>query len=191
MFSPWTEPAKRKLGNAKKGLKYYCKYDSLREICIWFYLPCYPDSGVCWHREAVTLEGLATKNILVPTGTETAASSGASACHRKYHGLILTPAITWVFAHSSSRTSSPTGSTDMGVVHKGHAQISFMHRDIWLVFLVWCLLQLPSSDSWFSLRDIFLLLLKSFQQLSFWLGGKTPTLTNPPWLLVTLPVLRN
>ena len=69
-----------------KSLKYYCKYDSLQDICIWFYLSHYPDLEVCWHGEALKLEGSAIRIIPVPAGTETTGPGGAAAYHNKTVG---------------------------------------------------------------------------------------------------------
>lgn len=89
-FSSCTELAKRKLGNTKKSIKYYWKYDSLQDICIWFYLSSYPDSEAGWDREAIKLEGLVIRNILVPAGAETARSSGAATnCNETISGYRL------------------------------------------------------------------------------------------------------
>lgn len=144
-FSSCTELAKRKLGNAKKSIKYYWKYNSLQDICIWFYLSSYPDSEAGWDREAIKLEGLSIRNILVPAGAETARSSGATtncnetiSMHRLNGSRSIYPQVQP--PHFSCRRHRHRGSAQ-----RTHSQTYFMYQNTWLAFLVLCLLQLSAS----------------------------------------------
>lgn len=183
VISPCPELGKRTLENAKKTIKYCWKYDSLQHSCIWSLLLYYSDLEVCWHGEALNLEELSTKDILVPADTEmegpvvqlpTPAQPQAGSDSNNHIQS----------AHSSSHSSSPACNTDTVAVDKTHTLKFLLCTKIGLTVLVFVAV---------SLRQLIFLtwnisVLRSLQQHSFWLGKKN--LTKPPWVLVvTLSVL--
>lgn len=106
------------------------------------------------------------------------------------HRLVLTPTITYYLPIAPSTAVLPQAAQTQGQYTKD--TLSNLFYVLWYVTGIFflCLLQLSASDSWFSLHELSLMLLRSFQQLSFWFEKNN--LTKPLWLLlVTLPVLRN
>lgn len=135
VISPCPELGKRTLENAKKTIKYCWKYDSLQHSCIWSLLLYYSDLEVCWHGEALNLEELSTKDILVPADTEmegpvvqlpTPAQPQAGSDSNNHIQS----------AHSSSHSSSPACNTDTVAVDKTHTLKFLLCTKIGLAVLV-------------------------------------------------------
>lgn len=177
---------KKKLANAKKSIKNCWKYDLLQHSCILSYLSYCSELEVCWHGEALNLERLSPKAILIPADIEimdgpvvqlpTPVESQAGSDSTITLNLPLAPATAVLLqaARTLWQWTKPTLPNFFCVPR----------QDLQLLFY---------SFASISLRQLSLLTwniyeLKSFQQLSFWPGKKN--LTKPPWLLVvTLSVL--
>lgn len=164
-FSPCTELSKRKMGNAKKTIKYYCKHNSLQQIYIWFCIPYCPE--VCWHGKALRPEEWAIKHA-APCWYRNCRSQWCNCLPQWNHRLVLTPKIPYWSSWLQSQQLPCSQHTIRGTAQRTQFQISFICWDMWLFFFFFfeCLLQLQLQIVDFPYTKS-LSLLTSFHQLSF------------------------